>query len=101
METQKNKINLKGFIPAVITLIINSIAYFFLPARVAIQFNNSGVSNSAGKGLYLVLILLAITLFSYLGSKTYSPSKINRYTGISIFLVLLNIFTIVINIFVL
>lgn len=101
MEAQNNKVNLKGFIPALITLIINMVAYFFLPARVAIQFNSSGVSNSAGKGLYLILILLVITLFSYLGSKTYSPSKINRYTGISIFLLLVNIVTILINIFIL
>lgn len=101
MEPQSKKINFKDFLSAIITLVINSIAYFFLPARVGIQFNSNGVSNSASKLLYLVTILLAVTLFSYLGSKTYSPSKINRYTGISIFLVLLNIVTILINIFIL
>lgn len=97
MKNFNLKANIIQMTACISTLIINLIAYSFLPDKVGIQINSSGVSNSAPKLLYLFISFLVITLFSYLGSKPIGSKK-NQYTAIAIFLSLLNVLTIILNI---
>lgn len=92
-----NKSNSVQAISIISTLAINLISYFFLPDKVGIQVNTTGISNSAPKLLYLSLSFLAISLFAYLGSKPIGQKK-NQYTGIAILLAIFNLITIILNI---
>lgn len=91
-----DKSNMVQGITVIITLIINAISYYFLPSRIGIQINSSGISNSAPKLLYLCISFLVIALLSYWGTKPIGSKK-NQYTIIAIFLAFLNMFTIILN----
>lgn len=92
-----NKSNLIQFTAIISTLVINLVSYPFLPDKVGIQVNASGISNSAPKLLYLSISFLAISLLAYLGSKPIGQKK-NQYTGVAILLVFFNLITIILNI---
>ncbi|GEM_PF-3767506 len=99
MDNKVSKINKSNVLQlsiCAITLILNSVAYFFLPGQVGIQVNGGGVSNSAPKLIYLTVSFLVIALLCYFGSKPVGYRK-NQYTGIAIFLSIMNVLTIILN----
>ena len=75
---------------AVVTLLINGLAYPFLPDRVAIQIGFGGVLRSVPKAWFLVMMPAILLIVA---AVRHSPDS--RVVGVAVLLALLNVAQIV------
>lgn len=84
------------FICAGVTLLLNTVAYFFLPDKIATQLTFSGAPRNTSTLFYLVALVFLVAASAIM---TVFSEKKQRFFAISLILTVINIICVVINLF--
>ena len=81
------------------TIILNTVSYFFLPAKMVTQISFSGSGNRLSTVVYLLLsaLIVALSAAMIFYADKFQPEKKTKWFAVNLIMTIVNIFAVVYN----